>query len=99
MDARIMALLEKLRAITELKKHNDVLAAIDLKHHDESLEQHEESFSMQKRFSRIVKAVYLVLQNKGSPFIQESGPSLKSYSYSEDVMMTTRQNFCVMHWS
>ena len=32
------------------------------------------------------RAVYTILQNKGNPFLPESGPRLKSYGHRGDVM-------------
>ena len=55
MDIHIMALPEKISAIAHFEEYNAVLAALEFN----PIEQHEESLSIQKRFSRNVKAVYL----------------------------------------
>ena len=77
-----MALPEKMKAISQFEEFTDVLGTKDY----DSTAQLEESLTFQKRFSKDVKAVYTLLQNKGNPFLPESGPRLKSYGHHGDVM-------------
>ena len=82
MDTHIMALPEKMKAISQFEEFTDVLGTKDY----DSTAHLEESLTFQKRFGKDVKAVYTLLQNKGNPFLPESGPRLKSYGHHGDVM-------------
>ena len=70
MDTHIMALPEKIKAISQFEEFTDVVGTKDF----DSTAHLEDSLTFQNRFYKDVKAVYTPLKNKGNAFLPGSGP-------------------------
>ena len=81
MDTHIMALPEKLKAITQFEEFTDISSDAS-----ENTNHHEESVAFQKRFFTDVKNVIDEIKKRGNPFSPDTGPRLRSLSDSGDIM-------------
>ena len=77
LEEHILALPEKLRAIAEFEEAAEISAECpDIGHH-------EESGSLQHRFSKDVLSLLEVMRAQGNPFLDESGPDLMTMDTRE----------------
>ena len=77
LEKHILALPEKLRAIAEFEEAAEIGADLpDIGHH-------EESGSLQHRFSKDVVSLLEVMRAQGNPFLNENGPDLMTMDTRE----------------